>query len=154
MRTVQLSTFFPARPDEVWDHVTRSALLHYVARGFVTFRPANAHGFPERWSTGEHKTWMRLMGLIPIGWQVIRIEIPAPQGDTRVLRDNGYGPMIKTWDHVIEVSPDGQGTRYVDRVTIDAGVLTPLVFAFAHSFYRHRQRRWQRLVANGFDYSR
>ena len=35
-----------------------------------------------------------------------------------------------------------------------AGVLTPFIWLFAQLFYRHRQSRWRRLVANGFDYAR
>jgi hypothetical protein len=154
MKTIMLSTFLPASPDVVWDHVTRSALLHYVAAGFVSFRPNERRGFPERWTDGEHKTSMLLWGVVPLGWQIIRTERLPARGATRALRDNGYGAMIKTWDHVIKVWPDGPGTRYLDRVTIDAGVLTPFVALFAQAFYRHRQSRWRRLVANDFNYAR
>lgn len=153
MAIINVSTQLDANPDEVWDHVTRSALLHYVAKGFVSFRTDDPAGFPERWREGAYKTWMSLMGVVPIGWQTIRIEYPPMQGATRVLRDNGFGPLIKKWDHRIEVSPDAQGARYVDHVTIDAGLLTPLIVLFAHQFYRHRQRRWRHLVARGFDYA-
>ena len=56
------------------------------------------------------------------------------------------------WDHWIEVAPDGEGTRDTGRVTVEAGLPTPFVALFAHIFYR--QRRWRRLVADGFDYDR
>lgn len=154
MKTIAVSTFLPTSPDVVWDHVTRSALLHYVAAGFVSFRPHDPQGFPERWTEGEHKTSMLLWGFLRLGWQVIGIEHLPIRGNTRMLRDNGYGAMIKTWDHVIEVSPEEAGTRYLDRVTIEAGVLAPFVAAFAQAFYRHRQSRWRRLVANDFNYAR
>jgi hypothetical protein len=95
---------------------------------------------------------MLLFGVIPIGWQTIGIELPgAPTGEYR-LRDNGHGPLIERWDHMIEIAPEGEGTRYTDRVHIEAGLLTPLVAAFARAFYAHRQRRWQRLVARAFRY--
>jgi hypothetical protein len=96
---------------------------------------------------------MSLMGFLPLGWQTIRIEYPPVQGATRALRDNGFGPLIRKWDHMIEVSADARGTRYTDRVTIDAGALTPLIVIFARYFYAHRQKRWRRLVAHGFDYA-
>ena len=60
---------------------------------------------------------------------------------------------MPTWDHTIEVEPVDNWTRYVDRVVIDAGVVTPLVAAFAYFFYKHRQQCWQRLVAAEFDYA-
>lgn len=68
----------------------------------------------------------------------------------RFLRDNGYGPLIQVWDHWIEISPEGDGTRYVDRVTVEAGWLTPLISGFAKLFYSHRQRRWKALAAANF----
>lgn len=74
-------------------------------------------------------------------------------GDTWRMRDNGHGRSIPVCDHMIEVSPHGDGTLYTDRITVEAGVLTLFVAAFANRFYAHRQRRWRRLVASGFDYS-
>ena len=93
---------------------------------------------------------MRVFG-IPAGWQVIGIRFPdAPEGEYH-LRDEGRGRNIAVWDHLITVAPDGDGTLYTDKVAIDAGWRTPLVAAFARNLYTHRQRRWQRLVRNGFD---
>ena len=51
----------------------------------------------------------------------------------------------------MQALPDGR-TRYTDSVEVRAGLLTPLVWAFATAFYRHRQRRWRRLVRRGFRY--
>jgi hypothetical protein len=78
--------------------------------------------------------------------------MPEQPAGRYAVRDNGYGPLIKRWDHWIEINAEGTGTRYVDRVHIDAGVLTPLICGFARLFYAHRQRRWRRLVARNFDY--
>ena len=154
MKTIEITTHLPADAETIWDHVTRSALLHYVAAGEISFKPDDRAGFPERWVDGVYKTWMLWKGLMPIGWQIIRIERQAPRGALQSLRDNGYGPLIARWDHMIEVSPENAGVRYVDRITIDAGAMTPLVTLFARRFYLHRQKRWRRLVANAFDYSR
>jgi len=32
---------------------------------------------------------------------------------------------------------------YTDEIEIQAGWLTPVIWLFAHIFYRHRQRRWK-----------
>ena len=90
---------------------------------------------------------MTLFGVVPIGMQTIGIEYPKGD-DGYVLRDNGRGTMISVWDHWIFVEPDEHGgTRYTDRVDVEAGVLTPFVSTFARAFYGHRQRRWQELAA-------
>ncbi len=151
MRTVELSTHLAAEPAVVWEHVQTSRLLHYVARGMIRFLP-KGKPFPERWQAGEYRTWMLLLGVIPLGWQAIRIELPPSSGGKLVVRDNGYGPLIRRWDHWIEISPEGGGTRYVDRVHIEAGILTPAIWLFARLFYAYRQHRWHRLVSRNFQY--
>ncbi len=108
--------------------------------------------FPDKWVEGEYRVWMLLFGWLPVGWQAIRIEMPQQASGKYVVRDNGYSRLIKRWDQWIEITAEGTGTRYIDRVEIEAGFLTPLIWAFARLFYAYRQRRWQRLVARRFAY--
>jgi len=154
MRTIEISTVLEAPPKTIQDHVWRSALLHYVTKGVLRFKPLDPPEFPERWAPGRYKAAMLWKGFLPIGWQSIGIEPQPLKGDTWSLRDNGHGMLIKVWDHMIEVRPHARGSFYIDRISVDAGVLTPFVAIFARLFYRHRQKRWRRLVAHGFDYSR
>ena len=93
---------------------------------------------------------MRLFGILPFGWQAIVIELPEAQGDTRTLFDNGYSPMLPRWNHRISVRPENGGTRYTDSVSFDAGFLTPITGVFIKLFFRHRQRRFCALAADGF----
>jgi len=149
--TVALSTTLACPPDEAWARVRTSALLEHVAAPLIRFTPKGDTRFPELWQPGEYRAWMWLFGIIPIGWQAVVISEPAPQGEARFVRDNGYGPLIRRWDHWITIEPTANGaTAYTDRVEIEAGLLTPLIAAFARVFYAHRQRRWRALVQNGF----
>lgn len=152
MATITVSTYLNAAPKVVRDHVQRTQLLEYVAKPILRFKPVEPPIFPEVWAEGNYRARMLFAGFIPLGFQNIGLEKPPMRGDTWLVRDNGSGTLVKTWDHLIEVSPEGDGTRYVDHVTIRAGLLTPFIVLFAHVFYRHRQRRWRRLVASGFDY--
>ena len=95
---------------------------------------------------------MFLFGFIPLGWQAIVISLPEPRGNTRFVRDNGHSPLIRRWDHWITIEPseDGKRTRYTDTVEVEAGLLTPVIAAFARVFYAHRQRRWRALARTGF----
>lgn len=153
MKTIELETFLPAETAIVWDHILQPRLLSFVAKGMLTFKPIDPEIFPERWSVGQYRVQKYLVGLLPIGWQDIGIEFLPDQGRIQRIRDNGRGWLIGTWDHIIEVEPADGGTRYVDRVKIEAGLLTPLVVVFARRFYVHRHRRWQKLIAANFDYA-
>jgi hypothetical protein len=97
---------------------------------------------------------MALFGVLPLGRQRIGIEFPSPPTGCYQVRDNGQGRIAHTWDHLITIEPLGATQcRYTDRVEVRAGILTPAVALFAALFYRHRQRRWRQLVANGFRYA-
>ena len=151
MTLVTLTTTLACAPGEAWTKVRTSALLLHVAAPLIRFTPKGGKAFPALWEPGEYRAWMWLFGFMPVGWQAVVISEPAPQGETRFIRDNGYGPLIRRWDHWIEISPGPDGsTIYTDRVAIEAGLLTPLIAAFARVFYAHRQRRWRQLAETGF----
>ncbi|AWW73265.1 hypothetical protein CD351_02355 [Erythrobacter sp. KY5] len=152
-KTVELTTRIAAPPEVVLRHVMTPRLLDHVAAPMIRFSYPPSFDRAGEWPLGKHCVTMRFMGIIPIGWQVIGIEVPdSPDKDTHLLRDNGYGPLIRRWDHWIAVRPDpsGSGTLYTDRVHIDAGLLTPVIAAYAKVFYAHRQKRWRELAADGF----
>jgi len=132
-------------------------MLH-VASPLVEFAPIEPKSLPERWEEKEYLVSVRLLGLLPIGWQRIKISMRDRSNEIghfyMELRDNGHGALMSKWDHLITIQASGQGCMYTDRVEVKAGVLTPFISLFAWFFYRHRQRRWQRLVANRFAYDK
>lgn len=148
---VDVSTFLSADPGGVESHLKTSRLLMYVAAPLIRFTPGVDHPLPETWEEGTYWVSMHLLGFIPLGKQAVVISYPAIKTGFSI-RDNGYSKLIRKWDHRITIESSGSGTLYRDHVIVDAGVLTVFVWAFAQLFYRHRQRRWRRLVANGFSY--
>lgn len=146
-----MTTRLAAPADRVWAELQRPRLLHYVAAGRLQFVPVEPPAFPERWREGEYRVALRGLGRLPLGEQVISIRIRESE---RELHDHGSSPFFRRWEHRISVEPDGPAaSRYTDRIEFDAGVLNPLLLPLVKRFFRHRQRRWRRLVDNGFDYS-
>lgn len=154
MKTVRLSTHLDAHPDQVWNELIKPRLLQFVAHPILQFTPISPEKFPERWAEGDYVLRMRWSGIVPLGEHVIKISMPTESHGIRTARDNGHGTLAKRWDHLITVEPEGDGTRYTDQVDIDAGIMTPLVVAFARRFYLHRQKRWHQLVSCEFDYTK
>ena len=148
--TVLLSSALPVSAQTVFEQVKRPAMLHYVAHPIIRFLPQQP--FPAVWLDGVYETRMRLFDTLPLGRQLIRIEIPAnPVNGPFQLRDNGQGHLVRTWDHWITVStitPDR--CLYTDTVTIRAGLLTPFMWLFALVFYAWRQYRWKQAVQINF----
>ena len=151
MTLVEVSSFLPIPPALAWEQVQSPQLLQHLAAPLLTFHPRDGK-FPQKWEPGEYRAGLRLYGLLPVGEQVIGIEYPADGAPTGgyVLRDNGRGGLVTRWDHLMLIAPEQGGTRYTDRVEIEAGKVTGLAAAFARHFYRHRQRRWKQLIARDF----
>ena len=135
--------------DEIWGAIERPALFVHVAGPLVVARATMPDSWPEKWEEREYRAAMRLFGIVPIGWQAIVVSFPQIGPDHRILCDNGYGPMLKTWQHQITVSRDGEATLYSDRVEFDAGALTAIAAPAIRFFFRHRQKRLKALVKRG-----
>ncbi len=141
-----LSTRLEAALPLCAEAVMRPALLQAVAAPLVRFTPVQGE-WPSRWMPGPFLVKLHLFGWLPLGEQVIGIELPPSSAQRFELLDLGHSPLIPKWHHRITLETDDAGTRYTDALDLDAGWRTPLVWAFAWLFYRHRQRRWRQLVA-------
>lgn len=128
-------------------------LLHYIAHPLIKFVPHDPPALPQSW--GEETYWCRLklFGVVPLGLQAIVISFPTPEEGEFTLCDQGHSRLMPVWNHTITLSPTAEGVRYEDHVEMSAGVLTPFVGFFTRLFFAHRQRRWQKLVGNGFRYA-
>lgn len=156
---VRITSEFDCTPERVWTELLRTRLLEYVVRPLVVFEPLDPGPAADAVERGRVSGPNPLFGRLPLGTHTIRIGIPTVEttpGSRRYqLRDDGSGTLLSTWDHriTIEETDDGR-TRYTDAVEVRAGLLTPLFWLLAQLLYRHRQRRWGRLVRNGYDYFR
>jgi hypothetical protein len=143
---ITVRSVFDCSPDFVWETVQTSELLLQVTRPLMRIEPAAGVSFPERWQEGKSVSCqLYLFGFLPLGGHTIRFERIDPQ--SRQIQSNESGQLVRSWLHRIEVAPaEGGRALYCDEVEIDAGLLTPLVAAFARVFYGHRQRRWKKLI--------
>jgi hypothetical protein len=86
-----------------------------------------------------------LFGFMPL-W-VHQISFKDISDSEMTMLTHECGGVIKTWNHNIIVQRiDTDSCNYTDNVEIKAGVLTPLIWLYAHLFYRYRQFRWRFLI--------
>jgi ligand-binding SRPBCC domain-containing protein len=82
-------------------------------------------------------------GLLPSWSHQIDVVAVEPH----LIRTEEHGGSIRRWRHTLSFTPVGdRSCRYEDRIDLDAGVLTLLVWLYAHGLYRYRQARWRRLA--------
>lgn len=144
MRTITVSTTLDAPADAVWPAVTTPHAFVHVAKGMLRFPAAERVDRP--WRVGDDiRGWTLLFGIIP--FSIHRLSIESIDERRRTVVSDEGGGMIRTWRHELTTTPlDTHHCTYTDRIEIDAGVVTPLVAAFATLFYRYRQRRWRALA--------
>jgi hypothetical protein len=95
----------------------------------------------------EIRTVVSSFGLLPSTPHTFRIV--SVDGDKMQIDTRESGVSIQAWNHSMKVQPISETRcRYEDRIELQAGLLTPVVWAFASLFYRYRQSRWRQLVAS------
>lgn len=133
-------------------HLKKTKTLEFVSSPIIKFKLKNESKFPLEWHKGSFEVDMFFLGFIPLGSQIIKIElIKDGDGGEFCIRDNGGGDLIDTWDHYIFVSETEEGkVAYRDEIEIKAGLLTLFGWLFAYLLYNWRQYRWKLLIKRSF----
>lgn len=132
-------------PDAAWKAIANPAVFTAVSAPLMRVSSREKGGFPKAWTaTGPHEVSLRLLGIIPMGHQLIDVSFTERPGGVRMMIDAGKpvsGPLkiVSGWDHRMAVSAaDGNKTLYRDRLVVKAGLLTPLVFIGMWTFWQIR----------------
>jgi hypothetical protein len=128
----------------VWEAVKQVDTLRYVTRGLLGFRSLGP--IPQALAPGDVLR-VRLVFFHVIPAWTHEIRILAADDEAQRIETTEHGGAVRKWNHVITVEPAREDrTRYTDTIEIEAGPVTPIVWAYANLFYRYRQRRWRRLA--------
>jgi len=141
-----ISTVLPCTKDELWRRIVEPKSLQYVASPVLSFIPIEDGALGDEWRIDKtYDLKLYFLKVIPLGRHSIRlVKIDKEAG---VIESRESGLLARVWNHTIRFRQTANGTvNYADRIEIQAGILTPVIWAFAHFFYRHRQRRWKALL--------
>lgn len=136
-------------PDAAWRAIRSPEVLRAVAGPLMTF--ASAAPLGTTWTQGEHPVTARLLGLIPVGEQVIDLTF-TERDDVRFVHDTGEalsGPLsiISYWHHTMAVSPTKDGrTLFRDRLLFDAEPVSLAVWPAIWAFWQWRSLQIRRLA--------
>ena len=105
-----------------------------------------AGGLDGEWVVGKtYALRLSLFGFLPAGEH--RITLASIDRQANLIESKESGALAPVWNHTIRFAPLENGKlHYTDGIEIQAGLLTGIIWAFAHLFYRHRQRRWKMLL--------
>ncbi|MFP4096620.1 MAG: hypothetical protein ACLFUB_19205 [Cyclobacteriaceae bacterium] len=146
-RRLRVSVVLPISADTAWQLVQRSALLQYVAKGRIRFKPDG--DFPPLWHEGDTvSTRMLIYGLIPFGGRHV-LRVKTIDHKKRRIQTEETNHAVAVWQHQVNIEPlDAGRCRYEDEIVIFAGKRTGFISRWAKSFYIHRQKRWLKLASS------
>lgn len=142
---VYRSTNLNASTDEVWEALKLRDTFLSITRGVLSYE--GSESWPKvLMSPGiEIQTVVHPLCLLPgtpHTFKIVNVD-----EELREIHTNEHGGFIRVWNHTMKVAPISDTCcRYSDRVEIDAGPVTPLIWVLANSFYWLRQCRWRRLA--------
>jgi hypothetical protein len=122
---------YPARL--VWDVVTDLGFLKEVTSGLVAFR-----GLPSGKITLGQKIEVEvsLFGWLP--YQAYRMELVEVDVRDHHFRSVESGAGVKSWTHRLRLEDTATGCRLIEKIEIDAGLITPAFRAWATFLYKRR----------------
>jgi len=146
---VKVSTQFDCTEDELWQNVAEPSSLQFVSSPILRFVPQNEADLEAEWQVNRpYSLKLYLLKFIPLGEHTITLVKIDRERNRIISRESGQ--LATVWNHVFSFREVEPGlVRYTDEIEIKAGWLTPAIWLFAHLFYRHRQRRWKKLLKSG-----
>lgn len=137
----RISTHLACTQGELWDQISRPQSLQFVVSPLLKFRAVEPGTLDGEWEVGrDYQLQLYLLGHFPLGRHTIYLTRVDREQNTIASRERGL--LARVWNHTIffrEITPGL--VNYTDEIEIQAGWLTPFIWAFAHLFYHHRQRR-------------
>jgi hypothetical protein len=151
---VLLKEILDCPPDAAWRALASPAVFREVSGPLMGVRSLEQNGFPTRWEPGEHPVAMSGLGVVPLGEQMIRLDMRTTKGGVRIVRDSGNGvtglmSTITHWEHSMAISPDPAGTGktlYRDQLVFSAGPATLAVWPGLWAFWQLRMLRLKALA--------
>jgi hypothetical protein len=142
-----ISTVIHANGDTMWEELQKTSSLIYVASPIIKFKSQDGAELPPKWGVGrEYPLRIYAFHIIPLGKHYIVVK--SIDAKNKEIFTNELGSLTKTWDHLVSVERLNENMiKYTDEIEIKAGMLTVFIWMFAQIFYRHRQRKWKRLLA-------
>ena len=129
--------------NKAWSEVQKSALLEFVCKGKVVFKPIDTN-FPKYWEEDMVvKTKLLIYGFLPFGG-IHTLKFKRIDSNNFRIVTEEKDAVAKIWNHEIYMEKiDDNRIKYTDKIELYAGIFTGLMIKWVASFYKHRQKRWK-----------
>ncbi len=137
---LSVSSVFPAGRDTVFAKLQEISTLRYICEPLAKFTSLDECRI---WAAGTR--FMFNLYVMGIGFGVHTIDVDT--FDIKRISTREHNKSVPVWNHVITLEEQSSGhTTYTDIVEVRAGWKTVFIWLWANVFYRHRQRKWRKLL--------
>ena len=147
-RVIARTSIFPASREVVFNKLKKLETLQYIAAPLISFIPLDGED-GLIWEIGREFVFhLKLFGILPFG--IHRIQVIEFNEISFNIYTRETSTYILVWNHriILEETEEGH-TCYTDEVELYAGWKMPFVLLWGKVFYRHRQKKWIKLLQAG-----
>jgi len=143
-RQVIVTSDFGTNIENIWCKIQDIDTLREICKPKASF--ISCDDSPLIWEEGRSFLFkMYLHKVIPIGKHTINVV--KMDRVSREIDTNEYNKRVPIWNHYIKMEEISKNvTRYTDIVDLYAGLFTSLAAWWTLRFYKHRQRKWQKIA--------
>lgn len=139
--------------DSAWEALHSPEIFTAVSAPFTMFRTPPGTKLPERFQPGvDYSVDVFAGGLVPLGRQIIHLNDEVEGWTSRRVTDSGHGESgalgtLSNWNHQMSLSARADGrTEFHDTLSVDAGVLTPLLWLAMRVMWSWRALRLRQVT--------
>ena len=143
-RNISVSSTFNCLPEIIWEKVLDFNTLVEICKPKVSFKSISEP--PRRWEENiVYKFKLFIYGFVPFGEHKILLE--SINEIQKEIKSKEHNKVIKIWNHLISMSKTENGkTLYTDSVELYSGIFTYFTALWSISLYKHRQKKWSKIV--------
>ena len=141
---IRISRILFNTSEKIWEKLINVETLIEICKPMARFKLISKEN-EVKWETSKEYIFkLYIYGFIPFGKHKIFLE-KVDKGN-KIIQSKECNKIVSIWDHKIIMEQNGENTiEYTDEVDIYAGIITIFVALWAKMFYKHRQRKWEKI---------
>ena len=142
---ITITSNFDASIDVFWRRIQNVSSLVEICKPLVSFKSYSGE-IPSKWDISKiYQFKLSMYQIFPSLKHTICIH--SMNSDSYEVISAEYNKVVTIWNHIISMQKLGDNkVTYTDVVDIYAGKLTYVVALWAIHFYKHRQKKWKKLM--------
>ena len=144
-RKITVTSSFVSSTENIWNRLLNVSTLIEICKPKMTFKSYDGKTL-KKWELQRSYLFkLFVYGFVPLGQH--EIVLKRIDRESNVILSNEHNKIVRVWNHLIKLeSVETEKTIYTDEVELYAGIFTYFVALWSISFYKHRQKKWRKIV--------